>query len=78
MGKNSVEEKIKETIERLRIFIQNDGGDLEFVSYDKGILTIKILGACVDCPFIDQTFDDGVKEVLMNDFKEIKDVVFVK
>ncbi len=81
MAKNKqtqVVNKIKEMLETLRIYINADGGDIEFVEYKDKILTLKILGACVGCPFITTTFDDGVKQIFLTEFKEdIKDVKFI-
>lgn len=77
MTKKQLEDKIKKLIETLKVFIRNDGGDIEFVSLEKGILTIKIFGACVNCPHADMTFDNGIKVVIMQEIPEIKDVLFV-
>jgi Fe-S cluster biogenesis protein NfuA len=69
--------KIKEMIDELKYYIQNDGGDMEFVSFENSILKIKISGTCVGCEFKTNTFDEGIKMSLMNTFKEIKDVEFI-
>jgi len=71
-------DEIKKIIDTLRVYVNNDGGDLEFVSYIDNIVTIRILGNCVGCPFIDSTYHDGIKHVILNEFKEIKDVVFIQ
>ena len=39
-------EKIKEVIETLRFYVQQDGGDMSFVSYENDIVSINIFGAC--------------------------------
>nr|MDE6477176.1 NifU family protein [Mycoplasmoidaceae bacterium] len=39
-----VVERIKELVEALRVYINADGGDMEFVSYENKILTLRILG----------------------------------
>jgi Fe-S cluster biogenesis protein NfuA len=78
MAKIPLLTRINDTIESLRVFINNDGGDLSFVSFKDEILTLRISGACVGCAFINNTFDLGVKEVLLTEFKnEIKDVKFI-
>lgn len=70
--------EIKDLLETVRIYINNDGGDIEFISFKDKILTLKILGACVGCPFINVTFDQGVKQIFLNEFKgKIKDVIFI-
>ncbi|MDR3330508.1 MAG: NifU family protein [Mycoplasmataceae bacterium] len=75
--KQTLLEQIKDTIESLRTFINNDGGDLSFVSFKNGILTLNITGACVGCSAFSITFDQGVKEVFLTEFKgDIQDVKF--
>jgi Fe-S cluster biogenesis protein NfuA len=78
MDENKLLAEIKETVESLRVFINNDGGDLAFVSFIDQVLTLRISGACVGCQFINVTFDQGVKEVFLTEFNgKIKDVKFV-
>ncbi|MDR2823407.1 MAG: NifU family protein [Mycoplasmataceae bacterium] len=78
MSENKLLKDINETIESLRVFINNDGGDLTFVSFVDQVLTLRISGACVGCQFIGVTFDQGVKEVFLTEFPgEIKEVKFV-
>ncbi|MDR1235103.1 MAG: NifU family protein [Mycoplasmataceae bacterium] len=69
--------QIHDTVESLRVFINNDGGDLTFVSFQNKILTLSISGACVGCSSFSITFDQGVKEVFLTEFAGyIKDVKF--
>lgn len=77
MENKKVIETIKKIIDGIRIYIQNDGGDLEFISYENNIVTIKIMGACIGCPQITTTFDDGIKTLIMSEIKEVKDVKFI-
>lgn len=65
-------EDIIDVIESLRIYVNQDGGDLEYVKYENGIVYIKILGACVGCDFIDYTYNDGVETILKDNIPEVK------
>lgn len=69
--------KINEIINNIRIWIQNEGGDVNFVSFKKGILTLIVSGHCVGCISFDSTYTYGIKQMLMKTFPEIKDVVFL-
>ncbi|MDE6289254.1 MAG: NifU family protein [Ureaplasma sp.] len=60
-------EDIKEVIETIRLYIQQDGGDLEFVEYRDNVVTIKLLGACVGCSMTDFTYKDGVESILKDE-----------
>ena len=51
--------QIKLVLNRIRPFIQGDGGDVEFVRYEEGIVYVKLLGACVGCASADLTLKEG-------------------
>lgn len=72
-----VEKKIKLTLERIRPYIQGDGGDIEFVSFDKetGVVRVKLLGACVGCALADFTLKGGVEALLMDEISEVTEVI---
>lgn len=69
------EKEIIEVLEKIRPYIQRDGGDLEFVSFVDGIVTIKMLGACQDCMALDDTISLGVEALLL---EEVEGVVGVQ
>lgn len=77
MQKNNTLQKIHDLLQTLKIYINADGGDVEFVEYKNKILTLKIIGKCATCPFQSSTFDEGLKFALMQEIKEIKDVKFI-
>ena len=63
----NIEEKIKEVIEKVRPFLQNDGGDIEFVRFENGIVYVKMHGACMDCINLDSTISEGIEMILMDE-----------
>ncbi len=73
-------DEINEVIDSIRFYISQDGGDLEFVAFDTktGIVTIKILGACVGCSMIDVTYVSGVQEILVAEIKEVTGVKIIE
>lgn len=71
------EEKILEIIEKIRPFLMNDGGNLEFVKFEDGIVYIKMLGACSHCSMIDVTLKEGIESMLINEIPEVLGVVKV-
>ena len=52
---------IKKTIKKIRPYINSDGGDLEFVKFEDGIVYVRLLGACAGCSMIDITLKDGIE-----------------
>ena len=49
MNNSNVVEQIKDLLERMRPFLIDDGGDLEFVEYKDNKVYIRLTGACKDC-----------------------------
>lgn len=62
-------------IDKVRPFLQRDGGDCEFVAFKDGYVYIKMHGACQGCTFVDQTISDGIEAILM---EEVPGVLGVK
>lgn len=64
------EEIIKQilaTLDKIRPFINKDGGDIEFVAFEEGIVKIRMHGACADCMFIDDTVSNGIEMILQEE-----------
>lgn len=72
---NNIEEQIKSTLDKIRPFIQRDGGDVEFLTYESGVVYIKMLGACANCVAQDETVSSGIEMILVD---EVPGVVSVK
>ena len=66
---------IKETLDKVRPFINRDGGDVEFVDFIDGIVYVNMKGACADCMMIDTTLSDGIEIILQ---EEVPGVIAVK
>lgn len=75
MKKKEITDKIQELIEKMRPFLINDGGDIEFVKYENNIVYIKLTGACKDCAMIDITLKDGIEEMIVTEIPEVKEVI---
>lgn len=73
-----IENKIIETINKIRPFLQNDGGDLKFVKFENGIVYIQMEGACADCINLDSTISDGVEMILMDEIDGILGVQVIE
>ena len=74
MNNEEVIKRTLELIDRLRPFLLNDGGNLEFVKFEDGIVYVKMLGACKDCTMMDITLKEGIEEIITNEIPEVKEV----
>ena len=66
---------IKEVLgSRIRPTVQEDGGDVRFVSFDKetGKLVLRLMGACSSCPSSTITLKNGIERMLTYYIKEVK------
>lgn len=71
-------EEIKKVINKIRPYIQRDGGDIEFVSFVDGNVNVRMLGACNDCLMLDDTIKDGVEAILLEEVEGVKQVCVVE
>lgn len=62
-------------LEKIRPYIQNDGGDIEFVKFENGIVYVRMHGACVGCMELDTTMKEGVEALLL---EEVPGVIAVE
>ena len=70
-----IEDKINEVLNKIRPYLQNDGGDVIFKRYDNGVVYVKLTGACSNCPLIDSTLEGGIEEAIINEIPEVIKVV---
>lgn len=69
------EEKIIEIINKLKPFLINDGGNIEFVKYENQIVYIKMMGACANCHMLDLTLKEGIEAAIQEEVPEVLEVV---
>jgi Fe-S cluster biogenesis protein NfuA len=67
MNSIDLENKIKTILNKIRPYLQRDGGDVEFIKVEDGIVYVKMLGACVGCSSIDLTIKDGIEAFLLEE-----------
>lgn len=68
--------EIRQELDQYKMWINNDGGDVNFVSLIDGVLTLEISGHCIGCMSFDATYTFGLKEAFLKTHPELKDVVF--
>lgn len=73
-----VENRIKEIIEKIRPYLNQDGGDVEFIKFENGICYVKLSGACAGCMFADMTLQNTVEEMIISEVPEVIKVMNIK
>jgi len=72
----SIKDRVLKALERVRPYLQSDGGDIEFVDIsDDMTVKVKLTGACHGCPYSLQTLKAGVEQAIMKEVPEIKRVI---
>ena len=72
---NETIQQIKDVLEtKVRPAVAKDGGDIQFVSFDKGVVQVKLKGSCSGCPSSVMTLKQGVQNLLCHYVKEVKSV----
>lgn len=78
MNKEEIITKIKKQItEKIRPALVMDGGNIEFVDYEDGVVKVKLLGHCHGCPMAGITLKNAVFGVLKEYIPEIKEVIAI-
>lgn len=69
--KETIEDRVDKAIQELRPNLQADGGDIELLGVEKGVVKVKLKGACVGCPMSTMTIQWGVENFLKKKIPEI-------
>ena len=71
-------EKIEEVLNsKIKPLLQADGGDIELVDVQDGVVKVRLQGACAGCPGAAMTLKMGVERMLKEVVPEVEKVVAV-
>jgi Fe-S cluster biogenesis protein NfuA len=68
----TLKEKVNAALEKIRPYLQADGGDIQLVDVVDGVVKVKLRGACAGCPGATMTLKMGVERTLKEQIPEIK------
>ena len=72
-----MKEKVEAVLAQLRPALQADGGDVELVDVNEGMVKVKLTGACAGCPMATMTLQLGIERTLKEKIPAVKKVVAV-
>ncbi|NQT31230.1 MAG: NifU family protein [Deltaproteobacteria bacterium] len=72
-----MKEKVEAALAKIRPALQADGGDVELVGVEDGVVKVSLKGACAGCPMSAMTLKQGIERILKEEIPEIKEVVAV-
>lgn len=67
MTDNEIIKIIKKTLKKIRPYLQADGGDVDFIKFEDGIVYVSLLGACIGCASSDETIKGGIEALLLEE-----------
>lgn len=75
MDRELLEKRVKNILEQVRPYLQQDGGDVNFVELtDDMVVMVELTGACGSCPYSTMTLKNGIESVMKKSIPEIKSV----
>jgi len=68
----TLKERVEEVIQKTRVYLQADGGDVELVEVsEEGLVKVKLKGACSGCPMAHVTLKNGIERLLKEEIPEV-------
>ena len=74
----TIEKKVQKALDEIRPNVQADGGDIELVAVEKGVVKVRLTGHCVGCPMSALTLKQGIEAHLKNRVPEVVKVEAVQ
>lgn len=75
MDNPTLEQKVISIIDQIRPYLQEDGGDIEYVGLTPdNVVNVKLQGACGSCPHAKMTLKNGVEQTIKHYLPEIQSV----
>ena len=69
-----MKQRVQTVINKIRPMLQADGGDVELVDVEDGVVKVRLQGACIGCPMSQMTLKNGIEKLLQKEIPEVKSV----
>ncbi|GGL53164.1 NifU family protein [Sporolactobacillus putidus] len=67
-------DQVEEVLEKLRPFLLRDGGDVELLDVEDGIVRVRLMGACGNCPSSTLTLKAGIERALVENVPGVREL----
>jgi Fe-S cluster biogenesis protein NfuA len=67
-------EQVEEVLGKLRPFLLRDGGDVELVDVEDGVVRVRLMGACGSCPSSTITLKAGIERALLEEVAGVREL----
>ena len=69
-----MQDKVVAILDEIRPYLQRDGGDVELIEVENGVVRVRLTGACDGCPMAAMTIKNGIERILKDELPEVKAV----
>ncbi len=69
-----LEKRIENALERVRPFLNKDGGDIELIAINSPEVVVRLIGNCISCPMSFSTMKFGVETTIKEFAPEITSI----
>ncbi len=63
----NMDKQIEFVLEKIRPFLQREGGDVEFVGFKDGTVYVNMVGACEGCAYAGADISNGIETILVEE-----------
>ena len=71
---SDIKKSVELALAKIRPMLQRDGGDIELVEVNDGVVKVRLTGACKGCPMSQMTLKQGVEKLLLKEVPGLKEV----
>ena len=72
-----MQDKVEDVLNQIRPKLMMDGGNVELVDVNDGVVKVRLTGACAGCAMATMTLKMGIEQILKQEVPEVKEVVAV-
>ena len=67
--------EVEAALAKVRPSLQADGGDVELIDVENGVVKVKLTGACGGCPMATMTLKNGIERILKEEVPGVQEVI---
>lgn len=70
--------KVEDILDRIRPSLMMDGGNVELIGIEDGVVKVHLTGGCAHCAMSSMTLKMGIERILKSEIPEVKEVINVE
>ena len=66
-----MKEQVEQALKKIKPMLMADGGDVELVEVENGVVKVRLQGACAGCPMSQMTLKNGIEKIIKHEVPEV-------